>query len=142
MKSSQEILSSLLKTAQMGQTGIRCVRKLSLPEEMHRALADQLREYDAIEQQAQALAAQRGWTLDGLAPIAKTMSAAVTRTQLMGGNQRSKIATMMIQGNTRGMIKGLKNLHALSQPDASVSRLSGELLRCEEQNIRQMQSFL
>ena len=65
-----------------------------------------------------------------------------TRMKLTGGNSDSKIAGMMIQGNTRGMIKGLKNLHQFNKQDLQVRTLSQRLLDCENANIRQMQSFL
>ena len=49
---------------------------------------------------------------------------------------------MMIQGNTRGMIKGLKNLHRMTTKDERVQILSQKLLDCENANIRQMHGFL
>ena len=49
---------------------------------------------------------------------------------------------MMIQGNTRGMIKGLKNLHQFPKLDDQISIISQKLLDCETANIRQMQAFL
>ena len=52
MKDSKEILSSILKTTQMGQIGIRAVRDKAVRTEMKQALSDQLKEYDAIESQA------------------------------------------------------------------------------------------
>jgi hypothetical protein len=65
-----------------------------------------------------------------------------TRAKLRFGNANSKAAAMMIQGNTRGMIKSLKNMHQFSNKDESVSNLSQKLLDCETANIRQMQGFL
>jgi hypothetical protein len=72
----------------------------------------------------------------------RTMADMMTRLQLAGGNSDSKIAGMMIQGNTRGVIKGLKNLHQFNKQDQQVTSLSQKLLDCENANIRQMQSFL
>mgnify|MGYP003315602394 CR=1 FL=1 len=54
----------------------------------------------------------------------------------------SKIAAMMIQGNTRGIIKGYKNLNQLAASDERVTALSRKLLDYEQANIRQMQGFL
>ena len=48
MKNSKEVLSSLLKTTQMGQLGIRSVLDVSMKPELHSAITSQLREYDAI----------------------------------------------------------------------------------------------
>ena len=142
MKGSKDILSSILKTVQMGQTGIRCVMKLPLRSTLRTALKEQLEEYDTIEQEAQSIASSRGWTLEELDPTVKTMAKMVTRTRLSFGNINSKVAAMMIQGNTRGIIKGYKNIHQLYSSDERISTLTQKLLDCESANVKQMQGFL
>ena len=142
MKNSKEILSSVLKTTQMGQIGIRSVLDTSMRPGLRKALESQLREYDSIEREAHAIASQRGWELPELDPAVRFMSDMMTRMKLTGGNSDSKIADMMIQGNTRGMVKGLKNIHQYPSEDDQVRTISQKLLDCETANIRQMQSFL
>ena len=142
MKNGKEILSSLLKTTQMGQLGIRSCLSASMRPGLRKALESQLREYDAIESEAHAIASQRGWEVEELDPALRFMTDAMTRMKLSRGNCDSRIADMMIQGNTKGMIKGLKNLHQFPQPDEKIRTLSQKLLDCETANIRQMQSFL
>lgn len=126
----------------MGQTGIRCVLKLPLRSTLRTALKEQLEEYDSIEQEAQSIASSRGWTLEELDPTVKSMAKMVTRTRLSFGNVNSKVAAMMIQGNTRGIIKGYKNIHQLYESDERVSTLIQKLLDCESANVKQMQGFL
>ena len=126
----------------MGQTGIRCVLKLPLRSTLRTALKEQLKEYDSIEQEAQSIASSRGWTLEELDPTVKSMAKMVTRTRLSFGNVNSKVAAMMIQGNTRGIIKGYKNIHQLYESDERVSTLTQKLLDCESANVKQMQGFL
>ena len=142
MKSSKEILSSVLKTTQMGQVGIRSVLDTSMRPGLRKALESQLREYDSIESEAHLIASQRGWDLRELDPAVRFLADRMTRMKLHRSNSDSKIADMMIQGNTRGMIKGLKNLHQFPDTDAQISILSQKLLDCENANIRQMQTFL
>lgn len=142
MKNSKELLSSVLKTTQMGQVGIRSVLDMSMRPGLRKALESQLREYDAIESEAHAIATQRGWELPELDPARRFLSDAMVRMKLTRGNCDSKIADMMIQGNTKGMIKGLKNLHQFPKQDDQVSIISQKLLDCETANIRQMQAFL
>ena len=108
MKNSKELLSSVVKTAQMGQTGIRSVLDTSMRPSLRKALESQLREYDSIETEAHTIASQRGWELKELDPGVRMMTDMMTRMKLHGRNTDSKIADMMIQGNTRGMVKGLK----------------------------------
>lgn len=142
MKTSKEVLSSLLKTTQMGQVGIRSVLDTSMQPSLRSALESQLREYDSIETEAHAIASRRGWEPEELDPAVRFMADRMTRMKLTGRNSDSKIAAMMIQGNTRGMIKGLKNLHRMTNNDQSVQILSQKLLDCENANIRQMHGFL
>ena len=142
MKTSQEMLSSILKTTQMGQLVIRSVLNASMRPGLRKALESQLREYDSIESQAHAIAGRRGWELSELQGGVRMMTDMMTRMKLSYGNADTKIAGMMIQGNTRGMITGLKNLHQYNSLDCQISGLSQKLLDCETANIRQMQSFL
>ena len=142
MKNSKQLLSSLLKTTQMGQIGIRSVLDTSMRPSLRKALESQLAEYDAIETEAHSIASQRGWELAELDPAVRAMSNMMTRMKLTGHNADSKIADMMIQGNTKGMVKGLKDIHQFAQQDGPVCALSQKLLDTETANFRQMQNFL
>ena len=142
MKNDRQMLSSILKTTQMGQIGIQKVLDTSMRPGLRKALQSQLQEYDAIELEAHALASQRGWDLREIQPGTRMVTGLMTHMKLSHGNSDSKIAGMMIQGNTRGMILGLKNLHQYQQQDSQVSALSQRLIDCETANIRQMQAFL
>lgn len=142
MKGSKDILSSIVKTTQMGQIGIRSILNTPLRSGMKEALRSQLREYDTIERQALNLASARGFEPEQLDPAIKYMSNMMTKTRLRFGNTSSKAAAMMIQGNTRGVIKGYKNLNQFYEPDEEVTALARKLLNCEQTNIEQMQGFL
>jgi len=142
MKTGKEVLSSALKTTQMGQIGIRSVLDTTMKPQLRQALEDQLKEYDSIETEAHTIAFQRGWEVPELDPAVRFMADREPRMKLMGRGSDSRIAAMMIQGNTRGMIKGLKNVHHMKQPDQRVETLTQKLLDCETANIRQMQQFL
>lgn len=142
MKNSKDMLHAILKTTQMGQVGIRSVLDTSMRPALRKALEAQLREYDSIESEAHSLATQRGWELRELDPAVRFLADRMTRMKLTRGNCDSKIADMMIQGNTKGLILGLKNLHQYPQQDDRISMISQKLIDCETANIRQMQNFL
>ena len=116
-------------------------------EELEKAMAtgasdEQLREYDAMEAQAHALAAQRGWELPELDPAVKFMSDMMTRMQLGLGRSDTKIAELMIKGNTKGLTKQLHNSHILRHTDQPINDLNQKLLDSERANIRQIQGFV
>ena len=142
MKGSKDTLSSIIQTAQMGQIGIRSVLHAPLRANLKDALRSQLREYDAIEREALNLASIKGWTLKELNPAVKHMTNMMTKTKLSYGDPSSKTAAMMIQGNTKGIIKGYKNLNQFAAADERITALSRKLLDCEKENIQQMQGFL
>lgn len=142
LKDSKEILSSVLKTTQMGQIGIRSALEAEMKPELRQAMEAQLQEYDAIETQAHSIATERNWVLPELNPSIRFMTDRMTKMKLSYGEVNSKIAEMMIRGNTSGVIKGLKNLHQMEQQDDSVSALSLKLLDTESANVDQMKQFL
>ena len=142
MNTNQQMLSSILKTTQMGQVGIRCVMNSVTGPELRKALQSQLQEYDKIEDEAHAIARQHGWQLPELQQATKVMSTAMSRMKMCFDSSDSKIADMMIQGNTRGMVTSLKDQHRWNSTDDRIKALSQKLLDSEDANIRQMQPFL
>ena len=142
MKGSKDVLSSILKTTQMGQVGIRSILDAAARPGLRSALEDQLHEYDAIETEAHALAGRRGWDLPELDPAIRMMTDMMSRMKLSGRDPDSRIAAMMITGNTKGLIKGRRNLNQMAGKDEPLQILGQKLLDCETANIRQMQRFL
>ena len=126
----------------MGQIGIRSILKSQLRAGLRTELNSQLKEYDAIEQEAHGLALSRGWELKELNPAIKGMTNMMTKSRLSYGNIDSKAAQMMIQGNTRGIIKGYKNLNQFPPSDQRVADLAQKLIHIEDTNNRQLQGFL
>ena len=142
MKKNQQFLSALLKTVQTGQVEIRSVLSSSMRSALRSTLEMQLREYDSMETEAFAIALQRGWELPELDPGRRFLKNRLTRMKLGRGRSDSRIADILIQGNTRGMIRGLRNLHQFDSQDHQIRILSQKLLDCETAHIRQMQPFL
>ena len=142
MKKEEQLLSGLLKTTQMGQVEIRSVLDTSLGSSLRSTLEHQLREYDSIETEAYTIALQRGWDLPELDPGRRFLKDRLTRIRLNGRGTDSRVADILIRGNTKGMIQGLRNLHQLEIQDHQIRILSQKLLDCETAHIRQMQTFL
>ena len=142
MKTNYEILSGLLKTTQLGQAGIRSVMDSCMGSGLRQVLLGQLREFEAIETEAFSIASQRGWELPELEPAVKFLTDLNLRRKLACRDCDSRIADLMILGNTKGMIRNLKQLHRFPRRDDAVSALSQRLLDCETANILNMQQFL
>ena len=142
MKNSKEILSSVVKTAQMGQTGIRSVLDTSMRPSLRKALESQLREYDSIETEAHTIASQRGWELKELDPGARMMTDMMTRMKLHGRNTDSKIADMMIQGATMGVIDATKARNQYPDANAEAHGLASEYITHSQDALERMKQFL
>ena len=142
MNDNKALLTSVLNVTQMGQIGIRSALDTKLPTQLRKAVVSQLKEYDKIETEAKMIAQKNSWTLKDVNPAARKMADMMTKVRLSYGNKGEKLAAMMIQGNTRGMIVGIKDRHNTRCNNADVLALSQKLLDTEDRNIKQMQGFL
>ena len=138
----EKMLTSVLHTVQMGQSGIRSVMDKAVSAELKKEMKQQLVVYDAMENEALKLGARKGYRLKDLNPSIIRMSAAMARMRLIGGQRDSKIAGMLIQGNTRGVILGSKNLHHGQSVDPQIRELTQRLVAQEKCSIENTQSFL
>ena len=142
MINSQRVLNDIIKTSQMGINGINVVMSKTSQPALRQALKVQRREYSDIEQQAKLLAQRKGYRIDQLTPINRKMGALMSKGQLLVGDPDSKVAGMMIQGNTRAMILSLKNMRRCNHPDPQVAQLAQKLLETEKNNIVSMEGFV
>lgn len=139
---NQELLSSIVKTAQMGQTGIRSVINYAHNPDVKQALKEQLTEYDAIEKEALQAAGKMGWSLEELNPSVRFMADRTAKAKMILRNSDSAISEMMINGNTKGIIKGLRNLHRTKNIDPTVQQLADKLYHTESDNIQSIGKYL
>lgn len=142
MNHDTQMLQGICKSTEMGQSGIRSVMKSAKDPAMQRALASQLREYDAIHHQADRLLRDRGESAQRIPGMALTFSRMSAGMKMAMDSSSSAIAGMMIQGNTKGMVKSMRQNRALTILDPKVSGLNNRLLQTELSNIEQMKSFL
>lgn len=139
---SKKMLTSVLHTVQMGQSGIKCVKDQAVRPGLKLELSKQLAQYDAMESRARELAQKHKWQMKDIHPGILKMSDMMAKARLLGGERDSKIAGMLIQGNTRGMILGMKNLRQGQRADQDVRALTEKLVAQERTAIENSQSFL
>ncbi len=139
---SKEMLTFVLHTVQMGQTGIQCVQNQAIRPGLKMELRRQLEEYDAMETRAKQIARQNHWQLSDIPQSVVKMSDLMAKARLLGGERDSKIAGMLIQGNTRGMILGMKNLRQGQKADKDVRALAQKLIAQEKLSIQNTEGYL
>ena len=116
MINSERVLNDIIKTCQMGIQGIDIVMDKTSEPALRQALKVQRKEYSDLEAEGKLLAQRKGISIEQIGAVTKRMSAWLSRGQLLVGEPNSKIAGMMIQGNTRGVILVLKNTSRCDPP--------------------------
>ena len=142
MLTETEMLQYVYQATEMGRDGIQSVLKYADEEPFRQALEQQLTEYEKLCGSTGQMLKERGEEPKGINPMAKVSSEVMSTMKTMTDRSSSKIAEMMVQGNTMGMTKSLKHLHDYHGRDERVKDLANKLLKTEEANIEQMKKFL
>ncbi len=138
-----EMLNEIRKITQMGCFGIRAVLPESSDLSLTKTLQTQLAEYESIGKEADALLRAHGGKEKNLPPPLKFANAMTSKLRTrMADDPNGKIAEMMLQGNTRGMVKSIRTGRTLPTLDPKVSSLSARLLQTEQKNIDRMKQYL
>ncbi len=143
MTNDTQMLNSIRKTTEMGAYGIRSVMEETGDPALYRELQGQLSEYEKIYDEADSLLKDRGGKVQNVNPMAKLGSSMSAKMKIrMAPDPNAKIAELMMQGNTRGMIKSIHNNRTLGVLDPKVSTLSNRLLQTEQANIDTLKTYL
>lgn len=143
MENDIPMLNSIRRTTQMGCYGIKNVMNETVNRDFRNVLRSQLNEYEQIYTEADRLLRERGGRAHDLHPMAKYGSALTAKMRVRTSlDPTAKIAEMMLQGSTRGMIKSMHNIRTMGVLDPKVSSLSKRLLQTEQANFNQMKAYL
>lgn len=142
MQQDCEMLNEIRKTTKMGQVGIQAVLKGGTGREFHDILQQQLAEYGVIYQQADTLLCEHSGKRQNLSPFARWGAVLSADRRLRSDPSNSKIAELLIEGSTKGMIKSIQSIRTMGILDPKVSALSNRLLQTEQANIAQMKAYL
>ena len=129
-----ELLQFIHKTARMGEESLRDIEPMVKENALYSAISNQIREYKCIAGCAN-LAPDPG-------TFTKVSAGVMTAMKMMADNSSSKIAEMVIEGNTMGITKGTKHLNDYTGDDRQVKALAQKLIATEQANVEQMKPFL
>ena len=136
-----ELLQYIYKTADMGCEGIDAVEKHAeqkLLEELRR----ERNEYENVRSDADQLIRKNGDEPGGTGVMAKMGTDMMTAAEMMMDNSRGKIAEMMIQGTTMGIVKTIRHLKDYEGNDEDARKLGERLLNLQEENVEKMKAYL
>ena len=125
----------------MGVEGIAAVLDYADNAALKKVLRDQMSEYVRYRDKAGQMLTTMGEDRTGANPLVKISSSAMATGKLMMDPSASKIAEMTIQGNSMGVSKTIKHLHAYAEND-DARKLTENLLATEKANIEQLKPFL
>ncbi len=136
-----ELLQYIYKTADMGCEGIDAVEKHAEKKLLQELLRERS-QYENIRTDAENMIRQGGEEPSGSGVMAKMSADVMTAGQLMMDDSRSKIAEMMIQGTTMGIVKTIRHLKDYEGDDEEARGLGERLLRVQEENVEKMKAYL
>ena len=143
MMNDIEMLNSIRKATQMGCYGIHAVMEETGNPQLYKELKAQLEEYEKIYQEADGLLQEKGGQAKNVNPMARYGSSmSATMKVRMAKDPNAKVAELMMQGNTKGMIKSIHNNRTMGILDPKVSGLSNRLLQTEQANIDTLKQYL
>lgn len=143
MTNEVSMLNAIRRTTEMGCYGIKSVLNETANREFRGALRAQYDEYAQIYEEADRLLRERGGRIKDLNPMAKYGSAMSSKMRVRASiDPTAKIAELMLQGNTRGMIKSMHDIRTMGTLEPRVASLSRRLLQTEQNNINQMKKYL
>lgn len=137
-----ELLQFVHKTAEMGIKGLQDVEGQITDEALRRAVRQQMAEYRQISRESSELLQASGQTPRDPGIAARISSEIMSTAKTLTDSSPSKIAEMVIQGNTMGITKGTKHLNDYSGGDRRVQSLARRLISTEQDNVEQMKQFL
>ena len=105
-------------------------------------LRQQLQCYADLEGTARQLAEKKSCRVKNPDPMLRYLIEHMSWLKIGRKNHSTRIADMVIQGNTQGMVKTLRDVHRFPCRDPEIRALGQQLLSCELAHIRQMQPFL
>ena len=143
MENDIPMLQEIRKSTQMGCYGIEAVINETTHRPFRNALRSQYNEYEEIFNEADRLLSQRGATPKNIGYFARYGSTMASKMKVRASTEpTAKIAELMLQGNTKGMIKSMHAIRTMGALDPKVSSLSSRLLQTEQANIDQMKQYL
>lgn len=136
-----ELLQYIYKTADMGCEGIDAVEKHA-EQKMLEELRRERNEYEGIRSDADMLIRRSGDEPGGTGMMAKMSADVMAAGQMMMDDSRGKIAEMMIQGTTMGIVKTIRHLKDYEGDDEEARKLGERLLNLQEENVEKMKAYL
>ena len=142
MAENTELLDYIYQNAQMGTESISHLITIAEDVDFRRTLEDQLCEYQRVLDDAEEMIQRRGQSAEGVGPMAKISSYIMVELKTFADKSSSKMAKMMLQGSTMGVLEITKRIKEYKGANKEVLKLAEDLLKTEQHNVDELKKYL
>lgn len=142
MNNEECLLNDIYQNARMGMQSIPQLMEETTDDSFKNSLREQQSEFQKIAASAEGMMTEKEVKPKEISAMSKFSAYMMTEMKTMTDKSTSKMAEMMIQGNTMGMTKIIRNMREHQEADATASSLAKKLLKTTENNIKSMKDYL
>ena len=142
MSGNAELLNFIYQNSQMGVETIKQLIDITEDAKFKAYLKSDLDQYQEINVTAKVLLNSNGYDEKGISTLDKVKTYLMINMQTMMDKTTSHIAEMLIIGSNMGVIDAIRNIEKYKDAEKDILALMKQLLKFEENNIKQLKTFL
>lgn len=141
-KHNAELLNFLRQNAEMGLNTLKQINSIIQPGELRKTLEKQLLEYKNVFDQCTRKLESLDQEIKNVCQAVKTTAGIMINVKTITDKSDEKIAKMIIEGSTMGIIEINKKLKYYVDADDDYKNIGYKLLVVEQKDIDEMKHFL
>ena len=142
MSSDLEILNEIHKGLVMGMESLSVITSKVGDQNFKDDLNYQYERYENILNRVNKKYQDIGNQADDTSPMQKAMGWTQIQFNTIADKSNSHIAEMLIQGNTMGIIKGVKELNQNPKADKDIKQILTCFVELQQNNIEKLKTYL
>lgn len=143
MNGNVELLNYVYQNSEMGVKTINQLLGIVEDGNFKNHLQSQLREYESFNNIAKGLLNKHKYDEKGIGTLNKITAYLMINIKTLTNKKPSHIAEMMIIGSNMGIIEAIKDIRKYEgKVEKDISNLMKKLLKFEEDNVKELKSFL
>lgn len=145
MNEREEFLIYLYQTCDMGAKSLKDLINLLSNKEnkISEYLNRYLKEYEEYAHELEIIIKEKDLDVKKSSIVSKVMSSIGMNMELMKDNSDTRIADMLIQGYTMGVLEATKKLNKYKKYiEKEDKKLAEKIIKTQEENIKELKKFL
>lgn len=142
MNGNAELLNFVYQNSQMGIETLHQIIGIVEDSKFKKRLESQYKEYEKINKESEKLLNSNGYDEKGISAFDKIKTYFMINIQTLTDKSTSHIAEMLIIGSNMGVIDAIKNLKKYKNAEQEINELMDQLLKFEEDNIKELKEYL